>query len=240
MMNHKVSAWIRQKVHHGWRDFSGIIFPRYCAACGNSLLSKEKIICLKCLHEIPRTRFDQMPDNPMAQLFWGRCRIENAAAWFTFMEGSRYQKMLHLMKYKGRKDIAKHLGIYFGAELSQTLFAGADLIIPVPLHPGKLRQRGYNQSEYIAQGISVYLKKPVNTSSLLRKVANPTQTNKSGFDRWENVEGIFTVSEPEKLKEKHILLVDDVVTTGATMDACANALLQIPGVRVSLVSLAIV
>jgi len=147
---------------------------------------------------------------------------------------------LHLMKYKGRKDIAMNLGIYYGAELSRTHFAETDLMIPVPLHPEKLRQRGYNQSEYIAQGMSVYLKKPVNTSSLLRKVANPTQTRKSGFDRWENVEGIFTVSEPETLKEKHILLVDDVVTTGATMDACANTLLQVPGVRVSLASLAIV
>jgi len=173
-------------------------------------------------------------------LFWGRCPAENATAWFYFLDQSKYQKMVHLMKYHGRKDIAYGLGEYFGASLLETPYENADLLIPVPLHPSRQKQRGYNQSESIAQGMSSSLKIPVCPNTLVRTRANPTQTRKSGFARWENVEKIFRVQHPERLEGKHLLLVDDVITTGATLDACANTLQGIPGVRISLAALACV
>jgi ComF family protein len=179
-----------------------------------------------------------MPDNPVAQLFWGRCYIERAAAFSFYSRGSRIRNLIHRLKYSGIQEIGHELGrIYAAALLKSGFVSGVDLIIPVPLHPARKRTRGFNQSECIARGISEVTSIPVNTRALRRIVKSSTQTNKSRFERWTNVEGIFSVTDQEAVSGRHVLLVDDVITTGSTIEACANELLKIEGVKVSVVAI---
>ncbi len=220
-------------------DFLQFFFPELCLACGQVLNKQERVLCTYCTIHIPRTEFHKDQENPVAQLFWGRVKIENAGAFFYFNKGSAYQPLIHKLKYKGRADIGEELGKIYGSELRKSSFAFTDLIIPVPLHPRKLKTRGYNQSEMIAKGLSAALNLPVNTVSLLRLESTQTQTRKSRFERFLNVEGKFQLYMPEKLEGKHIILVDDVVTTGSTLEACANNILTIPGTRISVLTLAV-
>lgn len=220
-------------------DFFNLIFPVSCSACGNVLMNNERIICISCNYNLPRTNFHIEPDNPVAVIFWGRIRIEHATAFYFFNKASRYRHLIHELKYKGRKDIGLELGRIFGYEMTASpVFRQIDLVIPVPLHNKKLKRRGFNQSECIARGISEAMKKPLDTSSVIRTVYSATQTRKSRYDRWLNVEGIFKVKNPIALYGKHILLVDDVVTTGATIEACATEILKTEGTKVSVAVLA--
>jgi len=220
-------------------DFISLLLPRLCHGCGNHLLRNERIICTECFVLIPRTGFHLQPDNPVEQLFWGRCRVERAAAFSFYTRGSRMRRLIHSMKYKGVREIGEELGRIYGFSLADSDFLkGTDLIIPVPLHPRRKRERGFNQSELIAEGISSVTELPVDCLSLERKVVTSTQTKRSRYDRWENVEGIFRVSRPEMLRGKHILLVDDVITTGSTIESCVNEILKIEGTRVSVAALA--
>lgn len=220
-------------------DFFNLIFPVTCAACGNVLINKERIICLSCNYNLPRTNFHLEPDNPVAVIFWGRVRIEHATAFYFFNKASKFRHLIHELKYKGRKDIGIELGRIFGYEMIKSPgFRLIDLVLPVPLHKKKLRKRGFNQSECIARGISEAMNKPLDTSSVIRIVYSATQTRKTRYDRWLNVEGIFKVTDPTALSGKHILLVDDVVTTGATLEACATEILKAEGTKVSLAALA--
>ena len=165
--------------------------------------------------------------------------IERAAAFSFYTRDSRIRKLIHQLKYKGVREIGFELGRIYALSLRASRFLdGIDLIIPVPLHPSKKRKRGFNQSEMISCGISDVTGLPVDTKSLIRANVTKTQTKKSRYDRWTNVEGIFKVTESDKLKDKHILLVDDVITTGSTIEACANELLKIEDVKVSVVALA--
>lgn len=217
-----------------------LLFPRTCFACGEQLLQHEHEICTSCLYDLPRTNFHQQFDNPVARLFWGRTRFESACAFFYFHKGGKVQKLIHQLKYKGQKEIGFELGRQFGYELiNSPLFADIDVIIPVPLHPEKEALRGYNQSKFIADGISSVLQKPVDDQSLVRTIKNSTQTKKSRYERWENVDKIFTIRKDNMLKNKHILLVDDVVTTGSTLEACANKVLEINGAKISMATLAV-
>lgn len=220
-------------------DFASLLFPRICYGCGNHLMRNEEIICTECHVQIPRTGYHTQPDNPVAQLFWGRCFITKAAAFSYYNRGSRIRKLIHNLKYRGIQEIGTELGKIYGYNLKESGFTeGIDLIIPVPLHPAREHERGYNQSSIIAQGLSGVTGLPVEVSALVRSVKSSTQTRRSRFDRWTNVEGIFNCPDQEKVKGKHILLVDDVITTGSTIEACTNELLKIDGVRVSVVALA--
>lgn len=215
-------------------DFLNLIFPVTCAACGNVLINNERIICLSCNYNLPRTNFHLEPDNPVAVIFWGRVRIENATAFYYFNKASRYRHLIHELKYRGRKDIGIEMGRIFGYEMMASPgFRLIDLVLPVPLHKKKLKKRGFNQSECIARGISEAMNKPLDASSVIRTVYSATQTRKSRYDRWLNVDGIFRVSDHTILSGKHILLVDDVVTTGATLEACAGEILKVEGTKVS-------
>jgi ComF family protein len=220
-------------------DFLQFFFPDLCLACGQILNNQEKVLCTPCLFHIPRTEFHKDPENPVSQLFWGRVKIEYAAAFFYFNKGSAYQPLIHKLKYNGRRDIGIEMGKAFGAELRKSVFASADVIIPVPLHPKKMKIRGYNQSEMIANGLASALGLPVNIVSLLRGESTETQTRKSRFERFRNVEGKFRVHGGLELEGKHIILADDVVTTGSTLEACAIALLEIKGTKVSILTLAV-
>lgn len=208
-------------------DFLELFFPRICLVCGDSLLHQEKLVCLHCLHELPRTNFHLEERNPVAELFYGRVRVEFATAFFVFSKGSKYQKLIHALKYKGMKEVGVLLGSHFGNDLKTSLlFLDIDIVCPVPLHPKKEKMRGYNQSEYIAKGISNGLNKKLSTGNLIRKTYTDSQTRKGRYERWENVEGIFELSNPHEFEGKHILLVDDIVTTGSTLEACAVAILS--------------
>jgi ComF family protein len=202
-------------------------------------MNQEKYICLKCLFDLPRTNFHSIHGNKVEQQLWGKVQIEHATSYFYFRKGSRYQKLIHYLKYKGLKELGEEVGKHFGFDLGESPdFSEVDVIIPVPLHPRKFRKRGYNQSEWIAKGLGFALKKPVDSNNLVRKVHTSTQTQKSRFERWKNVEGIFEVQQPEMLLNKHVLLVDDVMTTGSTIEACSVALLKVSGLKISVATLA--
>lgn len=215
-----------------------LIYPRTCAACGNILLNNEKVLCLSCFAELPRTRFHNNPDNEVARLFWGRVLLCNATSFIFFNKDSIYRKILHELKYKDQRAVGQEMGRLFGLELRDTPFSQTDIIIPVPLHPAKQRKRGYNQSELIAEGVSQVLNIPVRNNLITRKMRTSTQTRKNRFDRWLNVKDTFQVQDVEALNNKHILLVDDVITTGATIEACAGSILATCNVSVSVISLA--
>ncbi|MCK4751287.1 MAG: ComF family protein, partial [Bacteroidales bacterium] len=207
--------------------------------CDIPLIRYEKVICLKCQYDLPRTRFDSYSDNPVARLFWGRVPIENACSYFRYHKGSRFQALIHDLKYRDRKDIGMEMGRLMGIEFRDSVFAGCDMILPVPLHKRKQSRRGYNQCDPICEGLSSSLGIPFYTDLLERPTKSTSQTNKSRFSRWTNVEGIFRVKDPKMLYKKHILLADDVVTTGSTLEACANTILVIDGTRVSIATLAV-
>jgi ComF family protein len=216
-----------------------LIFPRLCVVCGDKLIEQEQWICLHCLHHIPRTNFHLTLDNPVARLFYGRSRIEHATSFFFFSKGSHYQLLIHQLKYKGMKEIGYEMGIHFGIDLMQSAdFASIDIICPVPLHPKKEKKRGYNQSWWIASGMAFQMQKPLSDDNLIRTIYTETQTLKNRFERSQNVEGIFALIHPKAFNDKHILLVDDVVTTGATIEACAQVILSTTTAKVSIATLA--
>jgi len=214
-------------------------FPTLCVTCGNRLVMQEKFLCIDCWQDLPVTNFHFDRENKVAQLFWGRVNIENATAFFVFNKGSNYQHLIHFIKYKGLKELGFETGRRFGMVLyTSTQFNAVDIILPVPLHPKKQKKRGYNQSEWIAKGISESLKKPVSVDNLRRNLHTSTQTRKNRYERWENVDNIFEVTRPDEFAGKHILIIDDVVTTGSTLESCALQLLQVEGIKVSIATLA--
>jgi len=221
-------------------DLLELIYPSLCIACGERLVSQEKFVCMKCWLDLPVTNFHLDPDNNVARLFWGRVKIEQATAFFYYRKGSRYQQLIHFIKYRGLKELGYEAGIRLGDLLSTAVrFNSSELIVPVPLHPKREKNRGFNQSEWIARGIAVSFNHPVVSDNLYRQVYNPTQTRKDRYGRWQNVEGIFMVRDPGRFEGRHILLVDDVITTGSTLEACASAILKIPGTSVSIATLAV-
>jgi ComF family protein len=220
-------------------DFVSLFYPQVCCACGNSLYRNEEIICSFCRFHLPKTNFHKQLENPLSKTFWGRVKLENVGAYFYFSKGSKVQHLMHQFKYRGRYDIGVYLGRLYGSELRQEdAFRDIEMVIPVPLHPDKLRKRGYNQSEKIAEGLAKSMEITMEPGILIRTYASATQTRKSRFSRWENVKEIFEITHPEKIAGKHLLLVDDVITTGATIEACATHLLGVEGTRLSVVSLA--
>lgn len=221
-------------------DFISLLFPKICAACGNSLWKQEETVCLSCEFHLPRTNFHLILENPVSQLFWGRVNLESAAAFLYFNKGNKVQRLIHQLKYKGRKDIGIYLGRQYGQQLKYSpFFQMVQLIVPVPLHPKKLLQRGYNQSEQFAIGLGETMKIPVDPYAICRKKETETQTKKSRFRRWQNVAEVFHVTNSGSMVMKHVLLVDDVITTGATLESCIHALTSIHGIRISVATIAV-
>ncbi len=220
-------------------DLFGLFFPNVCVACGRTLNRQEEILCTSCLYKLPRTGFHMHRENLVAEAFWGRVELHSAASFMFFSKKGKVQKLMHVLKYKGRKEVGVYLGRLFGKDLKESpLFNTVEVIVPVPLHPKKLRKRGFNQSVMIARGIGEALGVTVSADNLVRTVYTSSQTKKSRYDRWQNVKGVFRVNNPEQFEHKHILVVDDVLTTGATMEACVHPLLDITGARVSVATLA--
>jgi ComF family protein len=220
-------------------DFLSLLFPRICYGCGNHLLRNEYLICTECYVEIPRTDYHNIKENQLEKVFWGRCMIQSAAAFSFYNRGSRIRNLIHNLKYRGITAIGTELGKIYGLSLCGSEFLkDIDMIIPVPLHPSKKRSRGFNQSELIAEGLSLSTGVPVCKDILVRRTASSTQTKRSRYERWLNVEGIFSLARPEMISGKHVLLVDDVITTGSTMESCVNEVLKAPDVKVSVVAMA--
>jgi ComF family protein len=191
------------------------------------------------MHSLPETGYHLGKTNPVDELFYGRIPVERAMSLLFFNKESKYRRILHKLKYQGHRDIGIFLGRLIGSRLKESDFRPLpDIIVPVPLHKAKLRRRGFNQSAVIAEGISEILGIPVREDILIRKTFTSTQTRKGRYDRWKNVEGIFSCSKARNIENTHILLVDDVVTTGATLEAAGSCLLSIPGTKLSVATAA--
>ncbi len=220
-------------------DFLSLLFPQLCDACNENLSRQEKLICTNCLYNLPYTNFHQQTDHVVARQFWGKINLESSYALFYFAKGGKVQRLMHHLKYKNKPQIGNLLGEIAGRQLiSNDKFKTVDIIIPVPLHHSRMRKRGYNQSERFASGLAQKLSAIVSVNNLVRTRATETQTQKSRFSRFENVKSVFAVNNPEELKGKHILLVDDIMTTGSTLESCGNILLEIEGVKLSIATIA--
>ncbi len=216
-----------------------LFFPRLCAGCGTDISRPEKVLCVQCWLRLPRTNFQTLPENPVANIFRGRAEVEQAAACFYFSKDSLLQKLIHQFKYKDRKDIAIYLGMKMGALLKETaLFQRVEVVIPVPLFAAKEKHRGYNQSALLAAEIAGQLAVPLLENVLVREKPGDTQTRKSRMARWQNVAGAFTLKKPEAIAGKNVLLIDDVLTTGATLEACTRTLSAAPATKVYIATLA--
>jgi ComF family protein len=228
------------KVQGGYlADFVSLLFPELCAACRESLVANEHLICTACRYNLPFTNFHLQPDNIVARQFWGKIPLESAYALYYFTKGGKIQNLMHQFKYKGVKQIGNLLGNIAGDQLIKNeVFKSVDLIIPVPLHKKRMKERGYNQSACFAEGLAQKLNAAVEDNNLVRAISTETQTHKSRFARFENMQEVFTVSYPEKLINKHVLLVDDVITTGSTLEACSLQLLKVEGLKLSIATIA--
>ncbi|RLD64076.1 MAG: ComF family protein [Bacteroidetes bacterium] len=219
-------------------DLINLFYPNICQSCGNALKQQEYVICISCQLRLPKTGFHMHEENPVSRVFWGRVNIKAATSFLFFSKQGKVQNLIHQLKYRRQKDVGIELGRIFGKDLQQSPhFTNIDFIIPVPLHPKKLSKRGYNQSLVIAEGLKKSMGIEIFTG-LQRKTHSSTQTKKSRYQRWENVKDIFEIINPEKLENKNILLIDDVLTTGATLEACAAVLSEVPNITISIATLA--
>jgi ComF family protein len=216
-----------------------LFYPHVCTGCGSDLVEEDNILCLKCVNDLPGTNYAMHANNPVEKIFWGRLAISAAMSEFYFAKGTLIQNLIHEFKYKGNKDVGLYLGAMMGTSLVENnRFTKIDALIPLPLFAGKEFKRGYNQATILCKGMSEVMEVPVIINNVVRKRYTDTQTKKHRTERWENVEGSFEIINPNELKNKHVLLVDDVVTTGATLEACGTEILKIKEARLSIATLA--
>ncbi|KAA9332968.1 ComF family protein [Hymenobacter busanensis] len=222
-------------------DFVSLIFPHTCLACQQPLARGETHICTGCRTQLPYTDYHRLSptDNPLLRRFWGRVPVHYALSYLRFLRRGRVQHLLHQLKYQGQREVGSALGLMYGQELADSeLVTGIDLIVPVPLHPRKLAKRGYNQSDSFAEGLAQSLQVPWSATGLHRTSYTVSQTRKTRAERWENVADVFGVSKPDTVQGQHVLVVDDVLTTGATLEACAIKLLDAGAAKVSIATIA--
>lgn len=217
-----------------------LLYPRLCFACNSNHVAKGQSICLSCEYKITPTVYHRMPDNIVAERFYGRVKIERATTAFSFVKGGLLQELIHKLKYDNRPEIGIELGKIYGNILRESgTWNNIDYIIPVPLHPKKKHQRGYNQAEMWGQGLAESLGIELRNDLLIRTDYTESQTKKSRTERFANVENVFSVKDPTLLNNKKILLVDDVLTTGATLEACSNTLQNASTVSINIVCIAL-
>lgn len=216
-----------------------LLYPHVCTGCGSDLVEENNLLCLKCVNDLPHTNFAMHAGNPVEKIFWGRLALTAAMSEFYFSKGTLIQTLIHEFKYKGNTDIGMYLGAMMGSSLlSNNRFTKIDALVPLPLFADKEFKRGYNQATILCNGISEVTDIPVIKNNVVRNRFTETQTKKHRTERWENVESSFEVRNPKEIKGKHILLVDDVVTTGATLEACGAEILKVEGSMLSIATLA--
>jgi len=213
-----------------------LIYPQYCEICNIDLTTKEHFLCLGCKYDLPYINQSKRTLETLEKLFWGRVKVEHVIALLNYQKGNQTQKLLHQLKYNKKTKLASHFGEIIGDLIKNV--NEIDYLVPVPLHPKKKRIRGFNQSTVIANGIHKTTNIPIIEHVISRDTFNKSQTNFSKFDRWDNVRRIFTVTKPELLKNKHIILIDDVLTTGATIEACVQELIKVEGCKVTIAVMA--
>lgn len=225
-----------------FEDLLALLFPESCFACEGSMARGERYICTACNIKLPYTSSHVLGSadlNAFQRRFWGKLPIRFVFAYLHFVPKGRVQRLLHKLKYKGAQELGEHLGKRYGALLDEHQFTSHfDVVLPVPLYKSKLRRRGYNQSECFAKGLAVSMGLPLEAQGLVRLVDTSTQTRKNRLDRWQNVEQVFEIGKQGVVEGKRVLLVDDVMTTGATLEACAKALLEAGAIEVSVVAIA--
>jgi len=226
-----IKAWYEALVH--------VFYPSLCYGCNNELIQGDQYICLQCQTEMGRTYFESIRDNPVEKLFWGRADIQCAASTFYYIDKTPLQQIVHHIKYRQEKELGIHMGEIMGIHGSG-LFTECktNLCIPMPLHPKKEYKRGYNQASLLCEGIFKQTGIPYNEKALVRNENTRTQTKKSRIERWKNVASVFDVIEPLVINDKHVVVVDDVITTGASTEACVNTLMQHGAKTVGIYSLA--
>lgn len=217
-----------------------VVFPHVCDGCGSDLLNIESNLCIRCLASLPETNFEIHPNNPVEKDFWGRLPIISGSAHLYFTKESLVQHLMHQLKYRGNKELGLQVGRIMGVALkSSNRFNDIDALIPLPLFPSKEKKRGYNQAKVLCDGIAEIMNLPVFSNVIIRPQHTETQTKKGRIERWKNIEGKFKLIDPSAIENKHLLLIDDVVTTGATLEACGNELLSANNVKLSVATLCI-
>jgi ComF family protein len=226
----KASGWMKDMLH--------LFYPQICAACGTDILSEQQFICIKCHLALPRTGFAYLPNNPIEKIFWGRLRTVAAHSEFYFSKEALVQRLIHQLKYNQMPEAGFYLGELTGKSMLQSgRFSNIDYVVPLPLFPDKEKKRGYNQAAAIGEGISKEMNIPLLNGIVNRNRHTETQTKKHRTERWKNVFEGFVIKNPSTLHHKHVLLVDDVVTTGATLEACGHAIMQLPGTQLSIATI---
>ncbi|HEV8080971.1 MAG TPA: phosphoribosyltransferase family protein [Chitinophagaceae bacterium] len=217
-----------------------LFYPHVCAGCGSDLVNNDNLLCLKCINDLPHTNFAMHANNPVEKIFWGRLAITAAMSEFYFTKETLIQTLVHEFKYKGNKELGLYLGAMMGKSLlNSPRFSKIEALVPLPLFVDKEFKRGFNQATILCNGIGEILNVPVIKNNVVRKRFTETQTKKHRTERWQNVEGSFEINNIKELKGKHILLVDDVITTGATLEACGAEILNVEGTSLSIATLAL-
>jgi ComF family protein len=215
-----------------------LAFPHVCEGCGTDILEKDHFLCIRCLSDLPATNFHLHSNNPIEKIFWGRLPLTYATSQYYFTSESLIQRLMHQFKYKNNKELGFYLGRLMGEMLSESnRFIYTDALVPLPLFKSKERKRGFNQATVICEGISSVMNKPVWTDVVRRKKHTESQTKKSRIERWMNMENRFELINPSRIEGKHIVLVDDVITTGATLEACGIEILKAENTQLSLATL---
>lgn len=230
-------------MHSALKDLSegiaGLFFPRHCHGCGSDIISKNQLICIRCQHRLPLTHFERYANNPVEKIFWGRIPLQAAASYLYFTKNYILQNLLHELKYRGNREMGIFLGKQMGAAFNNApQFLQAQALVALPLFPSKEKKRGYNQAALICEGFSAATGIPFLPHAITRTVYTETQTHKNRIERWQNMRGKFEVSDKGALENKKIILIDDVVTTGATLEACGMELLKINGLQLCIATVA--
>jgi len=220
-------------------SFLHLLFPHICAGCGTDLLDKESMLCIRCIAGLPETNFSVHAGNPIEKMLWGRIPLAGATATYYFSKESLIQHLVHQFKYKGNKDLGLQLGRLLGKYLVQSDRFNAEALVPLPLFEVKEKRRGYNQATVLCDGIAEIMKIPVLKNAVSRPQHTDTQTKKGRLERWQNMEGKFVLQDEKAIANKRLLLVDDVITTGATLEACGTELLKGNNVKLSIATLCV-
>jgi len=228
------------KIKNLFANFISLLYPDLCVICGEPLIENERFFCLSCFLKLPRTHYHLTPENQTIERFAGKISLEKASSYFYYNKGGVAQKLIAAIKYRGNQNLGEWIGSYIAKDMiSSGFFQGIDYLAPVPLHRSKEKKRGFNQAEKIAEGIARVTQIPIETDNLIRVKANTSQTKKGLFARWMNTQNLFQMKNPTLFNGKHILLIDDVLTTGSTLEAFAQSLLKSEGIKISILTLAI-